>query len=72
MVPRINGDATVSLEINGSLTMAAPRHPVATQVRVPAGESVHLFTLGEGSRTVRVWVKATLTPDPLEGTGHAP
>lgn len=69
VVPRINGDGTVSLEINGSLTAGGATHPLATQARVTPGESAQLFTVGEGNRAIRIWAKATVVPDPLEGDG---
>lgn len=60
VVPRVNGDGTVSLAINGSLTAGGATHPLATHARVRPGEPARLFTFGAGRRAVVVRVEVAI------------
>jgi hypothetical protein len=62
ITPRLNGDGTIELTIGGTLRMAGVSRPIQSQVRVSAGKAAPIFTLGEGSRAVRVWVRASALP----------
>ena len=66
VTPRINGDGSISLDLSGSVKIGGDTHPISTQVRDLSGKSLHLLTLGEADRAIRVMVTATIAPDPLE------
>jgi hypothetical protein len=59
VVPRVNGDGTVTLAVRGTLATGGEARPLATRARVGVGEAVTLFILGSGSRALRV--RATVT-----------
>ena len=64
-LPRLNGDGTIDISVEGTLTLHGTPHPLATHVSLASGESVTLFTLGEGLGATRVWLRASTPPPPL-------
>jgi hypothetical protein len=67
VVPRVTGDGIIDLQISGTLTAAGVTHPLATRVRVRAGEPARLFTFGGGRRAVDVRVQVSI--DSASGPG---
>lgn len=63
-VPRLNGDGTIDIAVEGTLNLAGTPHPLSTHVSVAAGESVALFTVGDGLGATRVWLRASRAPVP--------
>lgn len=62
--PRLNRDGTLDLDVDGEVSGAGAKGPLKTHVRVDAGRALELARIGEGRRQVRVWVRATVEPEP--------
>jgi hypothetical protein len=64
VTPRLNGDGTVEVRVEGVMRAAGAEHPLLTRVRVTAGKALPLLTLGEGARARRLWLRVTELPEP--------
>lgn len=58
LLPRVNGDGSVEISIDGKLTRGAVSHPLRTTVRLAPGAAKPIFTLGTGARERRIWLRA--------------
>lgn len=60
---RVNGDGSIDLTVDGTVSVGGASRPLSTRVRVPAGQATQLVTAGQGSRQVRVWARASIEPE---------
>jgi hypothetical protein len=67
-IPRVNGDGTLDVIVDGTLTARGASHPISSRVRVASGAPIQLYTLGSGRQQVRVLLQADLLSE-AAGTG---
>jgi len=63
LTPRVTGDGAVDVAVDGVLNVGGVRRELKTRVRLTTGQAAPIFTLGEGSRQVRVWLRAAPVQD---------
>jgi type II secretory pathway component GspD/PulD (secretin) len=63
VTPRLNGDGSVDVRVEGVLRADGSEHPLQTRVRATPGKALTLFTLGEGPRARRLWLRVTELPE---------
>jgi type II secretory pathway component GspD/PulD (secretin) len=64
VTPRLNGDGTVEVRVEGVMRAGGAEHPLQTRVRTRPGKALPLLTLGEGARARRLWVRVTELSEP--------
>lgn len=70
VIPRINGDAAIDLEVEGTLTTPQGTFPLKSRVRLLHDQTGDLVSIGEPERLVRVSIRASILPDPVEQGGN--
>jgi len=63
VVPRLLGDGTIEITLDGSLASAGAARPLRSRVRLSSGQAVPVMTLGEGMRQVKLTVRAEVLPE---------
>jgi hypothetical protein len=63
LVPRVNGDHTIDVVVDGTVTVAGTSLPVRTRVRLKPDRPMQVANLAAGGRQVHLSVSATLAPE---------
>jgi hypothetical protein len=71
VIPRLNGDGTVEVDLEGTLTTAGRVRSLKSRVRVSSDQSIKVASLGEGPRQVQIWIRATPLPEGAARGGMA-
>jgi len=58
LTPNVSESGEIDIGVDGWLTVGGERRELKTRARLKAGQPAPVLTLGEGSRQVRVWLRA--------------